>query len=302
MTRVQAAALDRDTRAPAKARAFVSDHLDAMGMEELADRATLAVTELVTNVLLHTRSRATVTVLARADGARVSVHDDADLPPVRGVLDELAMSGRGLVMVEQLSQQWGVTRIPGAGKEVWFEVTRDDSRTSPELSVDQLLIMWDDDSEPAPRQGQSMLRHIHIASVPTARLVAAKSHVEDLVRDLTLVAEEHARDTAEPTGPVALANRLQEQLAQLGPMRHALHRIALHARTADLDQTPIDLDLAPHLAEAVDAYRDALDEADVYCRSGELLVTSSASDNARFRRWYLTEIAHQLRARPVGYA
>ena len=35
-----------------------------------------------------------------------------------------ATSGRGLLLVEQLSQSWGVQSPVGSGKDVWFEVPR----------------------------------------------------------------------------------------------------------------------------------------------------------------------------------
>jgi anti-sigma regulatory factor (Ser/Thr protein kinase) len=291
--------------AAAEARRCITERLVEAGLDDLVDDAALAVTELVSNVVLHTRSAATVWVDVTPDSARVHVHDDADLPPVRGLLDELAISGRGLLMVERLTQQWGVTRVPDGGKIVWFELIRDAARPLGDLTADDLLDMWDDsdpvlDDVAASRPAGSC--HIELPAVATATLVATKTHIEDLVRDLTLLiagsqrALDHGPGVDRP-GLVELAARVNALAAEVADLRHALHCTALHALHADLPDVVIVLDLDPALAASVEAYRDALDEADVHCHAGALLVEDSpSSTSARFRRLYLTAIAEQLRA------
>ena len=53
---------------------------------------------------------------------RVAVRDTSPEVPVRrlGRLDDV--SGRGVVIVEQLASAWGVERDRNGGKRVWFEV------------------------------------------------------------------------------------------------------------------------------------------------------------------------------------
>ena len=41
-----------------------------------------------------------------------------------------------------------------------------------------------------------------------------------------------------------------------------------------------------------------LDEADVFCREGELLTLATPADEVAFRRWFLNEFVRQLRGEP----
>jgi anti-sigma regulatory factor (Ser/Thr protein kinase) len=90
----------------------------------LAD-VQLMVTELVTNSVRHAGllpGQAIEVVIARSDeGLRVEVADHGpgfDPPPAPA--DPLALSGRGLPLVERLSDRWGVTC--GHRTRVWFEI------------------------------------------------------------------------------------------------------------------------------------------------------------------------------------
>jgi hypothetical protein len=54
----------------------------------------------------------------------ISVSDDAPtMPFVAAGVDPLAVGGRGVLMVQRLAQEWGVTpRDGGPGKVVWFRL------------------------------------------------------------------------------------------------------------------------------------------------------------------------------------
>jgi anti-sigma regulatory factor (Ser/Thr protein kinase) len=155
MTGFTSVQLSRDGSA-AQARRFVAGQLAGAGLDELAEAATLVTTELVTNVLVHTNSAPAVRVLVRADLLRVEVEDACPVLPVAGVLDPTAGCGRGLLLVEQLTHWWGVSRVPEVGKVVWFELVAGAPAAAEELTADQLLNLWDDDPElaaagPSPR-------------------------------------------------------------------------------------------------------------------------------------------------------
>ena len=88
----------------------------------MTEQAVLLVSELVTNAVLHARTRFTVEVEVVDDTARVSVEDSSPLPPAVRTFSDLAGSGRGLHLVEALASRWGVDSRDGAGKRVWFEL------------------------------------------------------------------------------------------------------------------------------------------------------------------------------------
>ncbi|MFG2875950.1 ATP-binding protein [Streptomyces sp. NPDC048337] len=96
--------------------------LDRWGLPALADGAELALTELVANVVRHVPGRqCTVLILRRPEGLRVEVADRCPRPPrvARGG-DVRAEGGRGLLLVEAVTDRWGTEPSP-TGKTVWFE-------------------------------------------------------------------------------------------------------------------------------------------------------------------------------------
>ncbi len=148
--------------------------------------------------------------------------------------------------------------------------------------------MWDEpatNGDAVPDTPQVLLCQVRIPEVSTAQLAAARAHIDDLVRDLTMVA---ASDTGrEPPGLGELAERLHALLTDLAPLRHGLHATALRALETHADQVTLELELDPSLAPAVRNYRHALDTADTYCERTEMLVCTATEEDIRFRRWYL---------------
>ncbi|MBB4795542.1 ATP-binding protein [Streptomyces nodosus] len=103
-------------------RRIVSAQLRYWHLDLLIDRASLGVTELLTNVHLHAQPDKTCTVAMELllDRLTVSVHDhDPRLPEVREA-DLYATCGRGLAMVAAMSDGWGARPDGDAGKVVWF--------------------------------------------------------------------------------------------------------------------------------------------------------------------------------------
>lgn len=105
-------------------RRMVRTYLAMWGMPHLAEPAGLAVTELLANVIKHVPGRScTVVLLAEEGKLRVEVGDASPDVPVRRAAGPWDETGRGLTMVEQVTDAWGVERNTGApGKKVWFEL------------------------------------------------------------------------------------------------------------------------------------------------------------------------------------
>ncbi|MFF7752004.1 SpoIIE family protein phosphatase [Streptomyces sp. NPDC007971] len=113
----------------AEARRHLRELLHDWTGAEQVDAAVLLVSEMVTNVLVHTDADALL--LAEVTGGpagrrlRVEVTDGGDdLPHLRRP-GELASSGRGLVLIELLADGWGVDPR-GEGKSIWFELYESD--------------------------------------------------------------------------------------------------------------------------------------------------------------------------------
>jgi anti-sigma regulatory factor (Ser/Thr protein kinase) len=112
-------------RSPRDARHFVVGTLRRWGHERtVVDDAALVVTELTTNAVIHAQSPFTVTLSSRDGRVRIAVHDQSSSLPTKRAPDAIEPSGRGLRMVETMSDAWGCERV-GDGKSVWAELHRD---------------------------------------------------------------------------------------------------------------------------------------------------------------------------------
>jgi anti-sigma regulatory factor (Ser/Thr protein kinase) len=112
---------------PKICRDIVALLLRATGHGALTDTARLLVSEVVTNVGLHTTSLAVrLEAVIRHDCVRVSVYDDEhDAIPAPNAPNAQAEGGRGLLLLSGFAHAWGVTRateFPDHGKRVWFEL------------------------------------------------------------------------------------------------------------------------------------------------------------------------------------
>ncbi|MGA5560222.1 SpoIIE family protein phosphatase [Streptomyces platensis] len=121
----------------AEARRQVRDVLHDWADPDQVDSAVLMVSEMVTNVLLHTDGDALlVAEITGERGARrirVDVADSSDELPHRRSPGELASSGRGLMLLELLAGAWGVDPR-GDGKSTWFELYEEAAEAAGPLS------------------------------------------------------------------------------------------------------------------------------------------------------------------------
>ncbi|MFD8963570.1 SpoIIE family protein phosphatase [Streptomyces sp. NPDC059568] len=114
------------------ARHMIRAAVGAWGARERADEIELAADELITNALMHTDNGAVVTVRVLSGAERrlrAEVEDCSSVLPHRRDAGESSVSGRGLLLVDQLSDAWGV-ESRGSGKCVWCEFVVPD-RPSP---------------------------------------------------------------------------------------------------------------------------------------------------------------------------
>ncbi|CAM5479189.1 ATP-binding SpoIIE family protein phosphatase [Streptomyces pilosus] len=113
----------------AVARHQLRELLHDWSSADQVDSAVLLLSEVLTNVLVHTDTDALL-LAEVADGGdgrriRVEVTDGGDDLPHRRRPGELASSGRGLVLVQLLAHTWGVDPR-GEGKTIWFELYEKD--------------------------------------------------------------------------------------------------------------------------------------------------------------------------------
>ena len=111
-----------DPQTAAAARDFLRCTCLQWGLEPMLDVALLVVSELVTNAVVNARSQVTVRLRLRPDRLLIEVEDeDSRLPVLQRHNDWDALGGRGLMLVDALSDRWGSQPCP-FGKVVWAEL------------------------------------------------------------------------------------------------------------------------------------------------------------------------------------
>lgn len=92
-------------------------HLAARTTED----AVLINSELLTNVYLHARSPAVLTIQLLGQALHIGVQDRSDTLPVPTHPGPGTTGGRGLLLLDAVAQHWGILpRSPG--KTIWFEL------------------------------------------------------------------------------------------------------------------------------------------------------------------------------------
>lgn len=107
-----------ENRSIAHARTLIAQKLAGLPDEPL-QVVLLLTSELVTNAVRYGTGPVGLH-LAWAEGVvRVEVEDGSPEWPVVQAMDRDALGGRGLILVDALSTNWGVV-AGGTGKTVWF--------------------------------------------------------------------------------------------------------------------------------------------------------------------------------------
>lgn len=118
----QVAVTFANSRAAASgARHFATATARDWGLAPMISVLALLVTELVTNAVLHADSAGVLSLSEIEAGMRVDVADVSTTPPTLLAIDFTASSGRGLRLVDELADSWGVD-LHADGKVVWFEL------------------------------------------------------------------------------------------------------------------------------------------------------------------------------------
>jgi anti-sigma regulatory factor (Ser/Thr protein kinase) len=107
------------------ARRFAEETLHRWGIDgEAFETVRLLVSELVANAVTHAATRAELVLDVDDRRLRVEVRDEGGGSPRRRDPSFEEPTGRGLLIVEELADRWGVDDDP-PGKSVWFELGAD---------------------------------------------------------------------------------------------------------------------------------------------------------------------------------
>ena len=139
--RTAARNLPADATSAGAARQFVVTTLrDWEVDEEVVERAELCVSELVTNVIIHSGAEPTVGVSTDGEDLLLTVHDTGGHRRISAPeqADPEEVSGRGLALVQAMARAWNVEHTT-SGTSVWCELALDPAALDLDLDLG-----WDD--------------------------------------------------------------------------------------------------------------------------------------------------------------
>lgn len=266
--------LEPEPASVARARRLVAAALAAADHgEDVVDVATLLVSEVVTNSVLHAGTEIGLRCERRGGGVRIEVSDGSSMVPGVRHYDPEATTGRGLGLVSTLATSWGV-RLHDHGKTLWFEVGDVAGASSP--SRPGRRPGSEPSTEPAPT--------VHLLGASPALVRATIEQGDALLRELALVVLGGELDDVFPrgwhlpqfdVGPILAA---AEAAARAGRANAALEfSLPAGSETAALERMRL------------------IDVADALARDDRLLSDPALPEIGAFRHWLYTQIAEQAR-------
>jgi hypothetical protein len=300
MTTVAELVVGGDLDAARKSRAFLRSSLEGHPDDLIAD-AELVASELVTNAEFHGAPPITVRILATDEVLRIEVEDAGKQLPIQMRQRDDNMTGRGLAVIAALASGWGVDpRVP-TGKVVWAELPirriPGGRRTAPQMDTEAILGAWPDDLDQKARYP------VRLGAVPTQLLLDAKAHIDNVVREVTLMRRQLPTSPAghdRIRSPRELAELADVVTGEFAEARNDMKRQALEAARRGDTVTNLRLRLPVSAADAGERYLAALDQADRFARSAQMLTTVTPRVHRIFRRWYVRSLVQQLRAIEAG--
>ncbi len=282
----------------AAARALLREVLDQADRSEWLEAGELAISEVVTNAILHAHTEIDVLIDVQPDRVFVEVRDHSPVLPAQRDYDDEATTGRGMGLVAAITLECGVQSLGQDGKVTWFAVG-----DPPELDADALLAAWDldeawADDELEPKR---TVFTVVLGSMPATLWLSARQHHDALLRELVLYVAEHDDVEVDLTLTDAarfhISNaliRAVEEAQTAGTARPALpsgHPSPLPWVPEDLT---LEIEVPSELAPAFAAMQDTLDAGERLARSGALLVRPALPEIVAVRDWACEQVISQL--------
>ena len=275
--------LAADVASCSTARRFVQETL-AQAADDIRTSASLLISEVITNALLHASGPVTVEVQQKGSAYRIAVSDGSRTPPTGKGYRADDATGRGLHLLDCLAAAWGWNRT-GTGKVVWFDLPVPlDGSLSPGIER-----KFYDDPYPSGTP-------IALLEAPIQKMIRTAAHYDALYREFRLILE------LDPSHLQAVPGRLLSLIDELGASFLGFGRSTEEAwDTAvreDRDAVDLRFRIPSEVGPAVMRYNQLLDEADNFCQRAELLTIAPTDEALAVRRWAFGQVACQCHGEP----
>lgn len=256
--------------------------------DDLVETAVLLVSEIVTNALLHAGTPIDVSATMDDDGLRVEVGDGSLHLPMRRNYAATSGTGRGLRLLEEMVDEWGVSRRRH-GKTVWFRISDGLVHHSEEHGGQPT------GRSRAPRD----VVDVELRNMPLLLHAAWREHAETLLREYLLASLDTSGDEDESWDPIQMHADATDAIALLEE----------HVPQVDIDLAPDRLmsdateprvtAATVHVPVPVQSLRhfqtlnDAIEAAVELSARGLVMAPPTQPEVRQFRRWMCAEVAAQ---------
>ena len=261
---------------------MIRDCLVDAGREDLAETAELLVSEIVTNALVHAGTPIDVAFSFVDGGLRIEVTDGSPHAPAPRSYGPNAGTGRGLRLLEEMVDQWGV--VPDdPGKTVWFQIACTSGQGK---------------GQPGPssvQRPEAETVTVQLRDVPLLLHEAWRQHAESLLREFLLA----NLDVDSPVDPIALHAEASDAIALLAEhippsgVSEDPDRVMVTATeplvTSDLVELPVPVRSLSHFATLERTMLAALEMVE-----GGLLLTAPTQPEVQgLRAWLCDQVISQ---------
>ncbi len=270
-----------------RARRLVADALQRSGHDDLVDVATLLVSEIVTNAVLHAGTSIALRCRSNGPTVRVEVRDGSQVLPGERHYDTEATTGRGMALVSALAGAWGL-EPDGDGKTVWFELFA--PAEGERITVDARTVDIPHSSDEVT-DGPDDHCTVRLEGAPVALVQATIEYGDAVLRELALLSLGGDLDVALPDG---------WHLPQIDvtPILDA----AAAAREGGQVRADLDVRFLRSVGSVALERMRLIDHADALAREGRLLSAPAVPEIGYCRHWMYSSISEQLAgATPIAW-
>ena len=253
---------------------------------EWVDDALLAISEIVTNALVHAGTPIGLTIRVDDTGVRVEVADGSPHPPRPRGYAVTAGTGRGLSLVEELVRAWG-SSPDEPGKVVWFELG------ATPLDADTVSFS---ESPVDPSASQLELVEVVLLQVPLLTHAAWQEHAASLLREYLLSQLDDEGDDVELFEAHAAASDAMSVLFEQIPAPELGDDPAAIMATATepgVTAARVVLRIPAATADSFRRLDEVLESATALADVGAWLTVPTQPELRELRRWLCAQVRAQ---------
>lgn len=251
--------------------------------DDLVDSATLAVSELVANAVIHARTTIWIGIRGEPTDLRIDVYDLSGRrirprPVVSDELQDTGNNGNGISLVSAMTKSWGVEPW-GDGKCVWFVPAPPDEPAGSDF-VEQYTSV----------RPQTAPIDVYLLDTPVDLLWQSRMYYRDLRREIMLINLQPDAHPEVPDSLVELATRFDEVNPVFLGDEQVLDRAYIRG------EKTTTLHYQTRAEERSDCIELTLlfDRAEEFCREKVLLTLPPPDDQVRVRHWQFDEFVRQI--------